>query len=99
MMNKRIIGFTIIYVLLFIGAIQMYFDEDPFNNHIGGLFLGAFWLFRGIQMMIDDVLDEKRKSAIFNLFFVIVAGGALVWGVEDSTVYLKNGSFYKWKEI
>ena len=36
------IGTNIILVLLLIGAIQMFYDEDSTNDHFGGLFMMVF---------------------------------------------------------
>lgn len=41
--NKALkIGTNIILILLIIGAIQMFYDEDPTNDHFGGLFMMVF---------------------------------------------------------
>ncbi|MGP4081112.1 hypothetical protein ACTWQL_14480 [Pseudalkalibacillus sp. R45] len=89
-MKKRLnIVFTIIYVPLIIGAIQMNFDEDPFNDHIGSLFLIALMVFQGIHMLINDLLDGKRKTALFfNVLFIAVASGLLVWTVYKSLSFI-----------
>jgi hypothetical protein len=41
--NKALkIGTNIILILLIIGAIQMFYDEDSTNDHFGGLFMMVF---------------------------------------------------------
>lgn len=41
--NKALkIGTNIILILLIIGAIQMFYDEDYTNDHFGGLFMMVF---------------------------------------------------------
>ncbi|WP_221567893.1 hypothetical protein [Alkalihalobacillus sp. TS-13] len=81
-MKKRLnIVFTIIYVPLIIGAIQMFFDENPFNDHIGSLFLIVLMMFQGIHIMIRDLLDGKKKTLFFNVVFIATAGGLLAWTI------------------
>ena len=35
-------GTNIVLILLIIGAIQMFYDEDPTNDRFGGLFMMFF---------------------------------------------------------
>ncbi|WP_261129751.1 hypothetical protein [Bacillus sp. Marseille-Q3570] len=81
-MIKRLnIVFTIIYVPLIVGAIQMNFDEDPFNDHIGSMFLIALMMSQGIHILIRDLLGGKKKTLFFNVLFIATAGGLLVWTI------------------
>ncbi|WP_408009929.1 hypothetical protein ACJROX_06430 [Pseudalkalibacillus sp. A8] len=82
-MKKRLnIVFTIIYVPLIICAIQMFFDENPFNDHVGSSFLIALMMFQGLHMLIKDLLDERKKSTIFfNVLFVAATGVCLLWSI------------------
>ncbi|QWH63015.1 hypothetical protein EXW39_23600 [Bacillus mycoides] len=63
--NKALkIGTNIILILLIIGAIQMFYDEDSTNDHFGGLFMMVFF---GIKIISNFVitLKEGDKKSIF----------------------------------
>jgi len=67
------IGTNIILILLILGAIQMFFDENYTNDHFGSLILIAFWLVIGLFGFISNVRDGNKKFAIFDFVLVIVA--------------------------
>ncbi|MGG0259012.1 hypothetical protein ABEY48_11945 [Bacillus mycoides] len=63
--NKALkIGTNIILILLIIGAIQMFYDEDSTNDHFGGLFMMVFF---GIKIISNFMMSIKAgdKKSIF----------------------------------
>ncbi|GGM43601.1 hypothetical protein GCM10011351_31990 [Paraliobacillus quinghaiensis] len=81
-MNKgqKVIKITsyIIMILLILGAFQMIFDKNYKNDHLGGLFLIAFWLVNSLYAFYSDKKEDNKKSALSNVLLVIVASVILL---------------------
>ncbi|ENQ3104756.1 hypothetical protein SAMN04488168_102178 [Bacillus sp. 491mf] len=67
------IGTNIVLILLILGAIQMFFDENYTNDHFGGLFLIAFWMVRSIYGFTINLKEENKKLALIDLVLAISA--------------------------
>ncbi|WP_242221352.1 hypothetical protein [Bacillus cereus group sp. BfR-BA-01380] len=65
------VGTNIVLILLFLGAIQMFFDENYTNDHFGWLFLIAFWMVRIIYGFIINLKEGNKKLALVDLVLVI----------------------------
>ncbi|MCU4768640.1 hypothetical protein OCF65_07945 [Bacillus toyonensis] len=71
-LNKALkIGTNIILILLIIGAIQMFYDKDYTNDHLGGLFLVAFWMVRSMFGITISVKEGDKKSVFIDLGLVL----------------------------
>ncbi|PGT77965.1 hypothetical protein COD86_00165 [Bacillus cereus] len=77
-LNKALkIGTNIILILLIIGAIQMFYDEDPTNDHFGGLFMMVFFGIKIISNFMMSIKEGDKKSIfidvglMFFLFFLL----------------------------
>ncbi|EJR86339.1 hypothetical protein PDN49_19200 [Bacillus cereus] len=71
--NKALkIGTNIILILLIIGAIQMFYDEDPTNDHYGGLFMMVFFGIKIISSFIISVKEGDKKAVFIDLGLVIL---------------------------
>ena len=64
---------NIILILLVIGAIQMFFDDNYRNDHFGSLFLIAFWIVRCLYGFIVSFKKGEKKLALVDLVLGIVA--------------------------
>jgi len=70
--NKTLrIGINIILVLLLIGAIQMFYDEDSTNDHFGGLFMIAFFGIKIVSSFMMSIKEGDKKSVFIDLGLVI----------------------------
>ncbi len=70
--NKALkIGTNIILILLIIGAIQMFYDEDYTNDHLGWLFLVLGWIVRSIFNITISLKEGDRKSILLDLGLVL----------------------------
>ncbi|MBE7120371.1 hypothetical protein [Bacillus cereus] len=70
--NKALrIGTNIILILLIIGAIQMFYDEDYTNDHFGWLFLVAFWMVKSISDFTISLKEGDKKSILIDLGLVL----------------------------
>ncbi|MFD6508144.1 hypothetical protein [Bacillus sp. NPDC060175] len=65
------IGTNIILILLIIGAIQMFYDEDNTNDHFGWLFLVAFWMVKSISGFTISLKEGDKKSVLIDLGLVL----------------------------
>ncbi|MBN8207920.1 hypothetical protein JI666_04075 [Bacillus sp. NTK071] len=64
---------NIILILLVIGAIQMFFDDNYRNDHFGWLFLIGFWMVRCLYGFIVSFKKGEKKLALVDLVLGIVA--------------------------
>ncbi|MGN4424003.1 hypothetical protein ACTFQN_09155 [Bacillus cereus group sp. MYBK30-1] len=70
--NKALrIGTNIILILLIIGAIQMFYDENYTNDHFGWLFLVAFWMVKSISGFMISLKEGDKKSVLIDLGLVL----------------------------
>ncbi|WP_156889822.1 hypothetical protein [Planococcus lenghuensis] len=63
---------AIIYIPMFLGMIQFFFDENYRNDGLGWLLLLTFWVIRNIDQAIRDWWDKKQKSVLFDLLLAAV---------------------------
>ncbi|HDR3520814.1 hypothetical protein OCD90_07825 [Bacillus pacificus] len=66
------IGTNIILILLIIGAIQMFYDEDPTNNHFGGLFMMVFFIIKIISSFLISLKEGDKKAVFIDLGLVVL---------------------------
>ncbi|EPZ0460281.1 hypothetical protein [Bacillus sp. CD3-5] len=66
------IGTNIILVLLLIGAIQMFYDEDYTNDHFGGLFMMVFFGIKIISSFIMSIKEGDKKAVFLDVGLMIV---------------------------
>ncbi|HDR6270881.1 TPA: hypothetical protein QCU37_004476 [Bacillus cereus] len=70
--NKTLrIGINIILVLLLIGAIQMFYDEDYTNDRFGGLFMMVFFGIKIVSSFMISLKEGDKKSVFIDLGLVI----------------------------
>ncbi|MGH1041894.1 hypothetical protein COM04_10110 [Bacillus wiedmannii] len=70
--NKALkIGTNIILILLIIGAIQMFYDEDSTNDHFGGLFMMVFFGIKIISSFMISLKEGDKNSIFIDLGLVI----------------------------
>ncbi|MDP7990603.1 hypothetical protein Q9B79_12485 [Bacillus sp. MHSD_36] len=70
--NKTLrIGINIILVLLLIGAIQMFYDEDSTNDHFGGLFMMVFFGIKIISNFMMSIKEGDKKAVLLDLGLMI----------------------------
>ncbi|KAB2443044.1 hypothetical protein [Bacillus luti] len=67
------IGTNIILLLLIIGAIQMFYDEDYTNDHFGWLFFAIFWVIKSISSSKVSLKDRDKKSVLLDVGLVIIS--------------------------
>ncbi|KKZ93943.1 hypothetical protein B4147_4882 [Bacillus wiedmannii] len=71
-LNKALkIGTNIILILLIIGAIQMFYDEDYKNDHYGWLFLIVCWIVRSVFSITISLKEGDKKSVLLDLGLVL----------------------------
>ncbi|HDR7528949.1 hypothetical protein PDK14_09095 [Bacillus cereus] len=71
--NKLLkIGTNIILVLLLIGAIQMFYDDDYTNDHFGGLFMMVFFGIKIISSFIMSIKEGDKKAVFLDVGLMIV---------------------------
>ncbi|PGS44706.1 hypothetical protein COC58_01520 [Bacillus cereus] len=71
--NKALkIGTNIVLILLIIGAIQMFYDEDPTNDHFGGLFMMVFFGIKIISSFIISLKEGDKQAVFIDLGLVIL---------------------------
>ncbi|EPY7712544.1 hypothetical protein ACN1JM_004796 [Bacillus pacificus] len=71
--NKALkIGTNIILILLIIGAIQMFYDEDPTNDHFGGLFMMVFFIIKIISSFLISLKEGDKKAVFIDLGLVVL---------------------------
>ncbi|MED1567200.1 hypothetical protein [Bacillus paramycoides] len=70
--NKALrIGTNIIIIILIIGAIQMFYDEDYTNDHYGWLFLVIGWIVRSVFSITISLKEGDKKSVLLDLGLVL----------------------------
>ena len=70
-LNKAVkIGTNIVLILLIIGAIQMFYDEDSTNDHFGGLFMMVFFGIKIISNFMMSIKEGDKKSVLLDLGLV-----------------------------
>lgn len=71
-LNKALrIGTNIVIILLIIGAIQMFYDEDYKNDHYGWLFLIVCWIVRSVFSITISLKEGDKKSVLLDLGLVL----------------------------
>ncbi|HFJ9300693.1 TPA: hypothetical protein ACGW5F_003899 [Bacillus paranthracis] len=71
--NKALkIGTNIILILLIIGAIQMFYDEDYTNNHFGGLFMMVFFAIKIVSSFLISLKEGDKKAVFIDLGLVVL---------------------------
>ncbi|EEM87402.1 MULTISPECIES: hypothetical protein [Bacillus cereus group] len=66
------VGTNIILVLLLIGAIQMFYDDDYTNDHFGGLFMMVFFGIKIISSFIMSIKEGDKKAVFIDLGLVVL---------------------------
>ncbi|MGZ7150343.1 hypothetical protein [Bacillus sp. BC08] len=70
--NKALkIGTNIVLILLIIGAIQMFYDEDSTNDHFGGLFMMVFFGIKIISNVMMSIKEGDKKSIFIDVGLMI----------------------------
>ncbi|PGD10913.1 hypothetical protein COM34_05510 [Bacillus wiedmannii] len=70
--NKALkIGTNIILILLIIGAIQMFYDEDSTNDHFGGLFMMVFFGIKIISNFMMSIKEGDKKAILLDIGLMI----------------------------
>ncbi|MEJ9113170.1 hypothetical protein LAV76_10400 [Bacillus paramobilis] len=64
-------GTNIVLILLIIGAIQMFYDEDPTNDHFGGLFMMVFFGIKIISNFMMSIKEGDKKSIFIDVGLMI----------------------------
>jgi hypothetical protein len=62
---------NIVLILLIIGAIQMFYDEDSTNDHFGWLFMMVFFAIKIISSFMISLKEGDKKSVFIDLGLVI----------------------------
>ncbi|AND09966.1 hypothetical protein P4159_04410 [Bacillus thuringiensis] len=65
------IGTNIVLILLIIGAIQMFYDEDSKNDHLGWLFMMVFFAIKIISSFMISLKEGDKKSVFIDLGLII----------------------------
>ncbi|WP_166000561.1 hypothetical protein [Bacillus sp. Cs-700] len=63
----------LIYAALFIGAVQFWFDRDPFNDYVGYGFLIMFWFIRMVHSGMRNLNDGHPNRAMFDFGLAIMS--------------------------
>ncbi|MDZ4515060.1 hypothetical protein [Bacillus cereus] len=72
--NKTLkIGTNIVLILLIIGAIQMFYDEDSTNDHFGCFFFAIFWVIKSISSSKVSLKDRDKKSVLLDVGLVVIS--------------------------
>ncbi|PGK38972.1 hypothetical protein CN907_14040 [Bacillus anthracis] len=70
--NKALkIGTNIILILLIIGAIQMFYDDDYTNDYLGGLFMMVFFGIKIISSFMISLKEGDKKAVLLDLGLVV----------------------------
>ncbi|EEL68609.1 MULTISPECIES: hypothetical protein [Bacillus cereus group] len=73
-LNKAVkIGTNIVLILLIIGAIQMFYDEDSTNDHFGGLFMMVFFGIKIISNFMMSIKEGDKKAVLLDVGLVIIS--------------------------
>ncbi|MGX7629134.1 hypothetical protein ACWOMK_09955 [Bacillus thuringiensis] len=71
--NKALkIGTNIILILLIIGTIQMFYDEDYTNDHFGGLFMMVFFAIKIVSSFLISLKEGDKKAVFIDLGLVVL---------------------------
>ncbi|MCH4570835.1 hypothetical protein [Bacillus sp. LS15-K4] len=71
-LNKALkIGTNIVLILLIIGAIQMFYDEDSTNDHFGGLFMMVFFGIKIISNFMMSIKEGDKKAVLLDIGLMI----------------------------
>ena len=71
--NKALkIGTNIVLILLIIGAIQMFYDEDSMNDYFGWVFC-VFWVIKSISSSKVSLKDRDKKSVLLDVGLVVIS--------------------------
>ncbi|MGH0595796.1 hypothetical protein ACQVPY_26525 [Bacillus pretiosus] len=71
-LNKALkIGTNIILILLIIGAIQMFYDEDSTNDHFGGVFMMVFFGIKIISNFMMSIKEGDKKAVFLDIGLMI----------------------------
>ncbi|AAU15853.1 hypothetical protein I6G76_28870 [Bacillus cereus] len=71
--NKALkIGTNIILILLIIGAIQMFYDEDYTNDHFGWLFMMVFFAIKIVSSFLISLKEGDKKAVFLDVGLIIV---------------------------
>ncbi|EJR18441.1 hypothetical protein [Bacillus cereus] len=71
--NKALkIGTNIILILLIIGAIQMFYDEDYTNHHFGWLFMMVFFAIKIVSSFLISLKEGDKKAVFIDLGLVVL---------------------------
>ncbi len=71
--NKALkIGTNIILILLIIGAIQMFYDEDYTNDHFGWLFMMVFFAIKIVSSFLISLKEGDKKAVFIDLGLVVL---------------------------
>lgn len=65
------VGTNIILVLLLIGAIQMFYDDDYTNDHFGGLFMMVFFIIKNISSFMISLKEGDKKAVVLDLSLMV----------------------------
>jgi hypothetical protein len=77
--NKALrIGTNIVIILLIIGAIQMFYDEDSTNDHFGGLFMMIFFAIKIISSFMISLKEGDKKAVLLDVGLVVISCVLLV---------------------
>ncbi|MCQ6544404.1 hypothetical protein [Bacillus wiedmannii] len=66
-------GTNIIIILLIIGVIEMFYDEDYTNDHFGGVFLVLGWIVRSMFNITIGLKEGDKKSVLFDVGLVVIS--------------------------
>ncbi|MFK4290463.1 hypothetical protein ABH955_004718 [Bacillus sp. RC240] len=73
-LNKAVkIGTNIVLILLIIGAIQMFYDEDSTNDHFGGLFMMVFFGIKIISNFMMSIKEGDKKAVLLDVGLVVIS--------------------------
>ncbi|HHB1439049.1 hypothetical protein ACQVSN_18755 [Bacillus mobilis] len=64
-------GTNIVLILLIIGAIQMFYDEDSTNDHFGGLFMMVFFGIKIVSNFMISIKEGDKKSIFIDVGLMI----------------------------
>lgn len=71
--NKTLkVGTNIILVLLLIGAVQMFYDEDYTNDHYGWLFMMVFFAIKIVSSFLISLKEGDKKAVFIDLGLVVL---------------------------
>ncbi|EDL66675.1 hypothetical protein [Bacillus sp. SG-1] len=77
--SKWLVFKNITLAVILLISIRYLFDDNPFNDHIGGFLMLVFWIVKGLFDFIDQKRNDDKKSMIGSLIFVIIGVCLLLW--------------------